>query len=566
MRIRRRLTEGRLPGYWTGGRGLPRHTLLILGNSSLFVDRLIVIYRFLNFELDDSKLQLRRDDAVVAVEPLVLALIIYLVENRSRTVARDELLEAVWKGVHVSDHVLSQSLYAARRLLGDTAKAPRLIKTVRGKGVEFVAAVTLDPGAAALNSPFVGRTSEMATLQSLLRDARNGRPQFALVRGEPGVGKTRLWSEFARNARELGNSVLVGRCSEAPGAPALWPWIQLVRGLRDSATARQEDQLSETADAWLRQPGQPSGVASGLEPTHFGAMDMTAELWKQAAGRIPLALVIDDLHRADEASFRQLAFLCEEMSPCPIFILAAYRASETEWPPGQFDALHRLESQATVLDVKPLDVRAAKELADKMSTAIDTARFDRIFRLSGGNPFFLTQLLSQPGSDGDPELPANAVAAANARVELLPDGCQEVLEVASVFGREFRIALLSSVLGCSENETRRNLELAAEAALIHPEVSSSGPVHFAHALVRDAIYARLGPQRKAELHCSVAKTLEKQVGGEHRSSELAHHYVAGLSLAGPESGTKHSVLAGHEALARGAFADALFHCERALSL
>ncbi|MBW2245354.1 MAG: AAA family ATPase, partial [Deltaproteobacteria bacterium] len=416
-----------------------------------------MIYRFFNFELDDSEFQLRRDGNVVAVEPRVLALIIRLVEQRNRIVARVELLEEVWEGVHVSDHVLSQALYAARRVLGDTPKEPRLIETVRGRGVKFVAPVTLDPTAAAQGSAFVGRAAEMETLLSLLGEAREGRPQFALIRGEPGAGKTRLWSEFAKSARERGSSVVIGRCSEAPGAPALWPWIQMVRDLRDSATVQKKAQLSEAADAWLHRPGQPTGSAGGLEPTHFGAMDMTAELWREAASQMPLVLVIDDLHRADDASFRQLVFLREEMRPCPIVVLAAYRASEVEWPPERLEVLRRLERQAEIVDAAPLDVRAARKLAGEMSREIDTERFDRIFQLSGGNPFFLTQLLSQPSPSGNPELPASAVVAAEARVDLLPRRCKTTLEVASVFGREFAVAHVSSVLRCSESETLEDL-------------------------------------------------------------------------------------------------------------
>ncbi|MCP5056071.1 MAG: AAA family ATPase [bacterium] len=525
-----------------------------------------MIYRFLDFELDDSELRIRRDGNVVAVEPRVLALIIRLVEQRDRIVARDELLERVWEGGHVSDHVLSQALYAARRVLGDTAKEPRLIETVRGRGVKFIAPVSLDAAAAAQGSPFVGRAGEMETLLSLLHEAREGRPKFALIRGEPGAGKTRLWSEFATSARERGHSVVVGRCSEEPGAPALWPWIQMARGLRDFATVLGETQLSEAAEAWLHRPGQPSGSARGIEPTHFGAMDMTSELWREAAARIPIVLVIDDLHRADDASFRQLVFLCEEMRPCPIFVLAAYRTSEVEWPPERLEALRCLERQAEIIDAAPLDARAARTLADEMSGELDVARFDRIYQLSGGNPLFLTQLLSQPASSENPELPTSAVVAAEARVDLLPERCQQTLAVASVFGREFSIAQVSSVLDRSESETLEDLGLAEDASLVHSRNSAGGYARFSHALVRDAIYGRLGPSRKTEFHYLVAKTLEEFGVGEKQSSELAYHYVEAISLSGAEPGTEYSAFAGHEALSRGAFSEAAFHCRRALSL
>jgi len=102
-----------------------------------------VIYIFDDFELDIARAELRRDGAAVAVEPQVFALIAFLVEHRERLVSRDEIFEKVWEGRIVSDSALTSRIKSARKALGDDGRSQRLIRTVHGKGLRFVAGVRL---------------------------------------------------------------------------------------------------------------------------------------------------------------------------------------------------------------------------------------------------------------------------------------------------------------------------------------------------------------------------------------------------------------------------------------
>ncbi|HEV7734876.1 MAG TPA: winged helix-turn-helix domain-containing protein [Candidatus Binatia bacterium] len=100
-----------------------------------------MIHRFDGFELDRSKVELRRDDEVIPVEPQVFSLLLLLAENRERLVTRDEIIEKVWDGRIVSDSALDSRIKSARRALGDDGKAQRFIRTVHGQGFRFVAEV-----------------------------------------------------------------------------------------------------------------------------------------------------------------------------------------------------------------------------------------------------------------------------------------------------------------------------------------------------------------------------------------------------------------------------------------
>jgi len=154
-----------------------------------------VIYRFGDFELDTELFELRRRRQPLAAERRILDLLIVLIENRARVVSREELLEALWPNVTVREQVLSQAVYEARKLLGDDARRPACIQTVRGRGFRFVADVEEGGGLARPVAgkppgftPFVGRREMLAALDEALEGACAGRGGLVVVSGEPGIG------------------------------------------------------------------------------------------------------------------------------------------------------------------------------------------------------------------------------------------------------------------------------------------------------------------------------------------------------------------------------------------
>src|SRR5919197_3211038 len=167
--------------------------------------------------------------------------------------------------------------------------------------------------------PLVGRERDLGELHAALAEALARRGSVVLVAGEPGIGKTRLAEELAEHAEARGLRVVWGNCWEGAGAPAFWPWIQVLRRLlgpvlvdprseRDLAgpphpvgvgVAEVARLLPELAERF-----PPSGETPGLPPdqARFRLFDGVTALLGAAAEDQPLLVVLDDLHWADASS------------------------------------------------------------------------------------------------------------------------------------------------------------------------------------------------------------------------------------------------------------------------
>jgi predicted ATPase len=187
---------------------------------------------------------------------------------------------------------------------------------------------------------FVGRERELEELSSGLADARAGRGRLFLLVGEAGIGKTRLADELARRAVAGGARVLWGRCWEGGGAPAYWPWTQVLRAyVRETpvevalaqmgAGAPDLAQISPILRAQL-------GAAASDQPdqARFGLFDSLTSFLHAAAAARPLVLVLDDLHAADEASLRLLQFVARELRGAALLVVGTYRDADLRRAPA----------------------------------------------------------------------------------------------------------------------------------------------------------------------------------------------------------------------------------------
>jgi TolB-like protein len=116
-------------------------------------------YLFEDYALDTDRRELQRGGAPVPLEPQVFDLLAYLVEQRDRVVSKDDLLAAVWNGRIVSESALTTRINAARRAIGDSGDAQRLIRTLRGRGIRFVGTVHEETAAEAITDPGVSLPS-----------------------------------------------------------------------------------------------------------------------------------------------------------------------------------------------------------------------------------------------------------------------------------------------------------------------------------------------------------------------------------------------------------------------
>lgn len=365
----------------------------------------------------------------------------------------------------------------------------------------------------------VGRDGELGILGRHLAAAAAGSGRTVLVSGEPGIGKTRLAAEVAHRARGQGLRPVWGRCRETEGAPPFLPWAQIVRG------------IGAGADPGLRPLLDPHAQAArGAD--RFQLFDGVTGCLVEQARREPLLVVLDDLHRADRSSLHLLDVAVHALGDAPVLLLGTFR--DTEVGPGH--PLHATlgESDVAWLPLPALTVDDAARLATDLAPAGAVLPPAELHRRSGGNPFFLTELLRHHPAHGE-AVPATVSAAISARVGRLPDDTRRLLTVAAVLGREFRPPLLAELAEVAVERVDDLLGPAVAAGLIRRPVE--GDVHsFAHVLIREAVYEAVPPSRRATWHGRVVDIVEASVPEGGRSpndrnpndrspSDLASHAV-----------------------------------------
>ena len=349
----------------------------------------------------------------------------------------------------------------------------------------------------------MGRDSERAVLVDLLRQIVDGEGGVALVAGEPGIGKTRLVEDVAGTARGMGLRVVWGRCREGEGAPPYWPWIQVLRGLGERGLF-----------------GSAIDTASG-PADRYRLFDGVSRHLRAEAEAEPTLIVIDDLHRADDASLHLLRFVAAELWPSRIGLVVAYR--DTELTPGSaahgtVTALVETGRAATVLltGLTRLDVG---ELLVAESEGVAHDRSAEIHDRTGGNPFFVGELVGLIRT-GASQLPPAVIDVVARRVDALPATTRTPLQAAAVLGRDFDDSALATMLGTSAVSVVAALEPAAQARLVVNGSPPEGSYRFVHALVQEALYLGLSADTRVELHGRALAVLR-----EHGAppGELAFH-------------------------------------------
>jgi DNA-binding NarL/FixJ family response regulator len=442
-----------------------------------------------------------------------------------------------------------------------------------------------------VTTAFVGREAELVALTTDLDAAAAGRGGVVLLAGEPGIGKTRLAEELAAQAAARGVLVLWGRCWEGEGAPAFWPWVQIVRAYietADPAVLRQEMGAGAADIAQVVPavgeclPHLPAPPPLEPEAARFRLFDSLAGFLRAAAARRPLLLVLDDLHWADAPSLALLRFVGRELEDAGLLVVGSYRHVEV-------DRGHRL--LATLADLTRgrgrrlllggLDQREVASFVAVVAGVQPAAGLAAaVHRQTDGNPFFVTEvvrLLASQGRLGHAEagsplaagLPEGIRAVVAERLGRLSDDCQGVLEVAAVLGRDFQLRALQPASGLEADRLLELLEEAEAARVIAAVADGLGRWRFGHALVREVLYESLPAARRIRLHGRVGEALEALYvadPGPHLA-ELAHHFVAaapgGEEMAG--RAVRVATAAGRRALELLAWEEAADLFERALA-
>ncbi len=436
--------------------------------------------------------------------------------------------------------------------------------------LELPAAVPADSARDSSSSAFVGREAELAELSDGLADVVAGRGRLVFLVGEPGIGKSRLAEELVRQAREQGALVLVGRCWEAGGAPAYWPWVQVLRTYVREAT---DDELH--ADVGIggaeiaqivpelrhRLPDLPAPVSLEADGARFRLFDAVFDLLQRVARARPLVLVLDDLHAADAPSLLLLQFVARSLATTRMLVLGAYRDVDPVPAGPLLELLAGVvrEPTATRILLRGLTKDAVEEYlnlsaGELASPTLSAALHDA----TEGNALFLAEmvrLLAADGIDDGIAIPQSVRDVIALRLGHLSDECRRLLGCASILGREFALAPLARLATRSEDELLEVLDEALTARVVSNLPGVHDRLRFAHVLIRDTLYDGLASARRVRLHRQVVDALEATHGetsGRHLA-ELAHHAFAGNDL---RKGIEYAHRAGDRALELLAYEEA----------
>jgi DNA-binding NarL/FixJ family response regulator len=394
------------------------------------------------------------------------------------------------------------------------------------------------------DATFVGREAELDLLRQRFASAHDGRGQIVLLHGEAGIGKTSLAREISREIeREYVRSGW-GRGYEGGWSPPYTPWREALfgpEGFNDFAGV-------DTA----------TGDLSPDEARFHLHNRFLSELHARAIHQTQV-IVIDDLQWADAGSLELLRHIAHFGLDARILIVATYRdrdlASDHHLA-HVLPALHRAERITFIQlgGLQPNEIRQLVEVGDFGQNGDEMC--NRIFRLTDGNPLFVSELIQNWAEDSESKTLASPIA-----LESIPEGIRRVVEYrlarispaartvlnhVSVFSAGFDFAVLPHLTDLAEPELLDVIDELIAARLIEPAPHSGAERYeFVHALVRTALIDPLSPSRRVRLERSAAVAMERAYGegAELYAEELAIQFGRSASLVGAENGLRYALIA-----------------------
>jgi DNA-binding SARP family transcriptional activator len=393
----------------------------------------------------------------------------------------------------------------------------------------------------------VGRSDAAAALEAAWAATREHGLGVVVLAGEPGIGKTRLAREFARAAHERGATVLAGGCHEETVVP-YQPFVEALAHyvaccppaeLAVQVNPRRAQLAALVPELWdTRAAAAPPGP--GAEQERFRLFEAVSSLLADAAHLRPLVLLLDDLHWADPSSLLLLRHLARSAKDAPLLVLGTYRPVEVGEAHPFAEALAELRRARALqrLSLPGLgEAEVAELIAGRAGQQAPRGFVRRVADRSGGNPFFIEELLYDVGEEADWDAAAGGVPDSVKdlvlrRLRGLGDDCRQALSVAAVAGRDFDLDVLARVLEHSRDRLIDLVEEAIGAEVLVEPPQPVGRLSFSHALFRETIYEQLSATRRAALHGRIASAIEEAFTDrlDERAGTLAYHYGAAGEL------------------------------------
>ncbi len=442
-------------------------------------------------------------------------------------------------------------------------------------------------------TPFAGRDIEIELLRQALDQAKAGWGQVVAVVGEPGTGKSRVIHEFIHSEANHGVRALEASAESVGMSTSYLAVTELLRhyfqiGASDTPDAIRERVIRKLAEVdesltllldpllMLLDPViDTAGTASTLSPANRQHMlDAVKQLLFAESLKQPLLLVLEDLHSIDPESQALLDGLVDGLSAARFMLLVSYR-------PEYYDGWSNKPAYTRVR-IDPLAPAAAGEIFDSLvggGAGLEPLK-QLVIRKTGCNPLFLEESVQSlvetgvlAGHTGDYRIakpvsdfssPVTIDALLTSRIDRLPEMDKRVLQSAAVVGNPADLRVLEALGEFQPDEVRQSLERLQASDFLYETSPFPGIEYtFKHALLHDAAYRMLSPDRCRGLHKAALA-----VGQEFNSDSLSekaewlafHAFRAGVW----DEAVKHLQTAAARAIARSANRVAIDHLEHAL--
>lgn len=413
---------------------------------------------------------------------------------------------------------------------------------------------------------FVNRVAEMAQLNRAWHESRNSHGQAVLITAEPGMGKTRLWQEFARRLEPDEHLLIPLQCSSNASNTPLHPlsellidestsWPEkLVRTLKSSVTAEQTTTLTATLNELTESLKQMNAGSGAAQSVHKHPGEQFIDLVAVLSDYIPVLLCLEDVHWADPTTMTMVTRLSRNIGGRRVccVLLARPHVRLTPWKPDLVIEFERLNQN---------DVRQIVNNQVSIDT-VPAALLDVILSKSEGVPLFIEEITNSlldhqfntmDGDISDPEVTTDFAVPDTlrdllmARLDSLGEA-KRIAQFASVIGREFT---LSSIAKLSSMQPERLLDwihgLLASGLVQFQNSAAEQSYQFKHALIQDAAYESITRAQKKRLHAKMAQLLQDtieedalnapeliashyQAAGQHREAATAWNTAAGNAL------------------------------------
>jgi len=375
-----------------------------------------------------------------------------------------------------------------------------------------------------------------------------------MVVGEPGIGKTALCEQLATYVTLRGGKYLVGHCYEE-GSLSL-PYLAFVEAMRSYVLSRETRDLRKELGTGAADVARiVSEVREKLkvepkpqespEEERYRLMQAVTSFLTNAAKVQPLLIVLEDLHDSDKGTLEMLTHVSRNLSSARLLIIGTYRDVEVDRTHPLSASLAELRRVATFDRVllRGLNADEVRRMLESITREeVPWSLAEAVHRQTEGNPLFVQEVLRYLVEEGlisreegqwkatqlEMSIPEGLRDVVGKRLSSLSQECNRILSIASVIGREFRLAVLQKVADVSDDELFTALEEAKGAAVVEERsaVGAAVTYRFTHAFFRQTLYEEIIAPRRIRLHQQVGQALEEIYARrlEEHAAELAEHF------------------------------------------